>query len=478
MAEETNYTNTENNNIVIKRIPPHDLEAEQAVLGCMFFDIDGIRAAVDILRSSDFYRQDHQAIFAVMQELFNSGDPVDIITVKNRLEEKGLIDQIGGLEYLVSLNDLVATSVNCRKYCKIVSEKALLRRLIKAGGEISEASYEGKNTADEILQDAEKKIFDIVTDRRSEDFIPIRELISASVSSIEKASKNNSRITGIPTGFIDFDNKTAGLQNSDLILIAARPSMGKTAFALNIAQNVAIRKNIPTAVFSLEMSAGQLVNRFISSEAMVDANKLKTGRLEAGDWDSILTAIGDISQAPIYIDDTSTTPMEIRTKCRKLKLEHGLGLIVIDYLQLMSMGQNARRSDSMQQEVAAISKALKQIAKELDVPLIALSQLSRANESRKDKRPMLSDLRDSGAIEQDADIVCFLYREEYYEKENLDVKGKAEVIIAKHRNGPVATIPLKWLGMYTRFDNLAQDEYQNMADIVYGKRSDSADESE
>ncbi|MCD8214283.1 MAG: replicative DNA helicase [Clostridiales bacterium] len=449
----------ENTNIVIKRIPPNDVEAEQAVLGCMFFDIDGIRAAVDTLRSSDFYRPDHQAIFAAIQELFNSGEAVDIITVKNRLEEKGLLEQVGGAEYLISLSDIVGTSVNCKKYCEIVSDKALLRRLIKAAGEISEESYEGRDNVDNIMQNAEKLIFDIVTDRRSEDFIPIRELISSSISTIEEASRRNSRITGIPTGYLDFDYITAGLQNSDLILIAARPSMGKTAFALNIAQYVSVKKKIPTAVFSLEMSAGQLVNRFISSEARVDANRLKTGKLENDDWIKVLDAVGELSQAPIYIDDTSITPMEIRAKCRKLKLEQGLGLIVIDYLQLMSMGQNVRRNDSTQAEVAMISKSLKQIAKELDVPLIALSQLSRANESRKDKRPMLSDLRDSGAIEQDADIVCFLFRQEYYEPENTEVKGKAEVIIAKHRNGSVGSIFLKWLGMYTRFENMEREEF-------------------
>ncbi len=447
----------ENENILIKRIPPSDIEAEQAVLGCMFFDIDGIRAAVDMLRASDFYRPNNQSVFAAIQELFNSGEVVDLVTVKNKLEEKGQLDQAGGVEYLIGLTDLVGTSANCRKYAEIVSGKSLLRRLIRASGEIQEQSYEGRDSVDNILTDAEKKIFDIVTDRRSEDFISIRELISKSVADIEQAAKRNSRITGVPTGFIDFDYKTAGLQNSDLVLIAARPSMGKTAFALNIAQYAAVKKNIPTAIFSLEMSAGQLVNRFISSEARVESGKLRTGRLENDDWMKVLDAIGEISGSPIYIDDTSITPMDIRAKCRKLKLEHGLGLIVIDYLQLMSMGQSGRRSDSMQQEVALISKSLKQIAKELDVPVIALSQLSRANESRKDKRPMLSDLRDSGAIEQDADIVCFLYRQEYYEPENMDVKGKAEVIIAKHRNGSVGTIMLKWLGMYTRFENLEQE---------------------
>ncbi|MCD8239465.1 MAG: replicative DNA helicase [Clostridiales bacterium] len=449
----------ENQTVLLKRIPPSDIDAEQRVLACMFFDIDGIRAAVDTLSSQDFYRPDHQAIFSAIQELFNAGDAVDIITVKNRLEEKGLLEQAGGMEYIVELSTAVATSTNCDKYAKIVADKAVLRRLIKAAGDISEECYRGADNVDNILQDAEKRIYDIVTNRRSEDFIPIRELISASLSTMEEASKNNSPITGIPTGFIDFDYKTSGLQNSDLILIAARPSMGKTAFALNIAQYAAVKKKIPTAIFSLEMSAGQLVNRFISSEAMVDAGRIKTGRLENDDWLKVLDAVGEISEAPIYIDDTSITPMEIRAKCRKLKLEHGLGLIVIDYLQLMSMGQNTRRGDSMQQEVAQISKSLKQIAKELDVPLVALSQLSRANESRKDKRPMLSDLRDSGAIEQDADIVCFLFRQEYYEPENVDVKGKAEVIIAKHRNGSVGTILLKWFGAFTRFDNLEKDEY-------------------
>lgn len=451
--------NTENS--YINRIPPHDNDAEQAVLSCMLFDNEGIRISVESLRGDDFYNPAHREIFNGILDLYNSGKPVDLVTVKNKLEEMGVFEKIGGMEYMIILANLASTSAKTKYYVKIVSDKSILRRLIKASGEISELSYGNGENIDEIINVAEKNIFEISQNIKSEDFSHIHTVLIDTIDKIEKAASSNNSITGIETGFIDFDRKTAGLQNSDLILIAARPSMGKTAFALNIAQHAAVSCNVPTAIFSLEMSAEQLVNRLLCAEAMVDAQKVRTGGLDQEDWGNIAHAIGVLSESPIYIDDTSgITPLELRAKCRKLKLEKGLGLIVIDYLQLMNSG-STRRNESVQHEIAEISKSLKAIAREMNVPVIALSQLSRAVESRQDKRPMLSDLRDSGAIEQDADVVCFLYRDEYYNKES-EKKNQAEVIIAKQRNGPTGTVDLSWLGQYTKFGNLAPREYDTM----------------
>ncbi len=354
------------------------------------------------------------------------------------------------MPFLASISTATATSVNVKYYAHIVEEKSLLRRLIQTTTEVSRMSYEGKESVGFIMEKAEKGIFDVIQNRRTEQFANIREVAVDAFEKIEEAYKNKGRVTGIATGFTDFDAKTAGLQKSDLILLAARPSMGKTAFALNIVQNAAIRGNVPTAVFSLEMSKEQLVNRMLCSEAMLDAQKLRTGELEEKDWSALIEAMGPLSQAPIYIDDTpGISPMEIRSKCRRLKLEKGLGLIVIDYLQLMS---GNIRSDSRQQEISEISRSLKAIAREMEAPVVALSQLSRACEQRANHRPMLSDLRESGAIEQDADVVAFLYRDEYYFPET-EKKNQAELIIAKQRNGPVGTVELTWLGQQTRFGN-------------------------
>ncbi len=433
-----------------QNIPPHDDAAEQAVLGCMFLDKEAVATALEILRADDFYRPDHQRVFEAAEELFSAGIPVDVITIKNKLEEKQIFEQIGGLQFVVSISTAVASSVNVKHYAKIVEEKSLLRRLIKTASEVSQISYEGKEDVNFIMEKAEKGIFDIMQNRRTEEFASIRDIAVSAFEKIEDVYHNKGKVTGVATGFADFDAKTAGLQKSDLILLAARPSMGKTAFALNIVQNAAIRGNVPTAIFSLEMSKEQLVNRMLCSEAMMDAQKMRTGELVDSDWPVLIEAMGPLSQAPIYIDDTpGVSPMDIRSKCRRLKMEKGLGLIVIDYLQLMT---GNGKNESRQQEISEISRSLKAIAREMDAPVIALSQLSRACEQRADHRPMLSDLRESGAIEQDADLVAFLYRDEYYFPDS-EKKNQAELIIAKQRNGPTGTVDLTWMGQYTRFGN-------------------------
>ena len=433
-----------------QNVPPHDDAAELAVLGAMFLDREAASMALEVLQGADFYRPDHRQVFEAAEELYHSGIPIDMITVKNKLEEKQVFEQIGGISFLASISTAVGSSVNVRHYAAIVEEKAVLRKLIHAAGNISQMSYEGKTDINAIMDTAEKSIFDIMQNRHSDQFHHIRDIAVDSIEKIEDIYHSKGKLTGVPTGFVDFDHKTAGLQKSDLILLAARPSMGKTAFALNIIQNAAIRSNVPTAVFSLEMSREQLVNRMLCSEAMLDAQRLRTGELTDSDWTDLIQAMGPLSQAPIYIDDTpGVTPMEVRSKCRRLKVEKGLGLIVIDYLQLMS---GNGRTDSRQQEISEISRSLKAIAREMEAPVIALSQLSRACEQRADHRPMLSDLRESGAIEQDAVVVAFLYRDEYFFPDT-EKKNQAELIIAKQRNGPTGTVDLTWMGQYTKFGN-------------------------
>lgn len=433
---------------IFQNVPPHDDAAEMAVLGSMFLDREAASLALEILQGDDFYRPDHRMVFEAAEELYHGGIPIDMITMKNKLEEKGVFEQIGGVSFLASISTAVGSSANMRHYAAIVEEKSILRRLIRASSDISRLSYEGKESVNAIMDTAEKSIFDIMQKRHTDQFHHIRDIAVDSIERIEDIYHSKGKLTGVPTGFIDFDAKTAGLQKSDLILLAARPSMGKTAFALNIVQNAAIRSNVPTAIFSLEMSREQLVNRMLCSEAMLDAQKLRTGELSDSDWPELIQAMGPLSQAPIYIDDTpGVTPMEVRSKCRRLKVEKGLGLIVIDYLQLMN---GNGRTDSRQQEISEISRALKAIAREMEAPVIALSQLSRACEQRADHRPMLSDLRESGAIEQDADVVAFLYRDEYYFPDT-EKKNQAELIIAKQRNGPTGTVDLTWMGQYTKF---------------------------
>jgi replicative DNA helicase len=440
----------------IKGLPPYSLEAEQSVIGSMIMDREAIATGSESLMPDDFYQPDLKVIFEAIINLYNKNKAVDLVTLESKLKDEGVLDQIGGINYLSKLAVAVPTSAHIKNYAQIVKEKAVLRKLIKTSREIIDESYDGKNKLEDILTGAEEKIFNIMQDRRTEDFSSIKDLVVPTLNKIETIHKNQGKVTGIPTGFIDLDYKTAGLQPSDLILVAARPSMGKTAIALNMAQHAAIKENASTAIFSLEMSKEQLVNRLLCSEAMVDAQKVRTGDLEDEDWAKIASGSSVLSNAPIYIDDTpGITVSEMKAKCRKLKLEKGLDLILIDYLQLMS---GNGKTESRQQEISEISRSLKALAREMEAPVVALSQLSRACESRADHRPMLSDLRESGAIEQDADVVMFLYRDEYYNPES-EAKNQGELIIAKQRNGPTGTIHLVWMGQYTKFASMENRNY-------------------
>ena len=424
-----------NENSYVNRIPPHDNDAEQMVLACMLYpDEDGVRVAAENLLSDDFYSPAHKIIFNAFIDLYNNNKPVDFVMAKDKLESLGFLEQVGGVEYLVNLSGLAATTAKTKFYVDIVKQKAIFRKLIKVSDSIAASSYEGSEDADTIIANAEKDILEVSQNMNSNDFVSMDRVMAEVIENIDKVTRSNSRITGIETGFKDFDRLTAGLQNSDLILIAGRPSMGKTAFALNIAQYAAVEKRVPVAIFSLEMSKAQLGNRMLSAQALVDSSKLRVGNLTPEEFDSIAMAMGTLSAAPIEIYDTpGINPISMREKCRKLKLEKGLGLIVIDYLQLMEGTGNRNESD--QQRVSYISRSLKGIARELNVPVIALSQLSRGPEGRTDHRPMMSDLRESGAIEQDADVVCLLFREEYYKKDDPEVKNKGEVIVAKNGYG-------------------------------------------
>ena len=442
---------------VIKRIMPHSEEAEQSVVGSMLMDKDAILAASEIICGDDFYQNAYGVIFDSMVELFNEGKPVDLITLQERLKEKEVPPEISSLEFVRDLVAAVPTSANVRYYAQIVSDKAVMRKLIKMNDELSNICYAGNEPLESVLEKTEKSVFQLLQNRNAGEYVPIRQVVMNALEKVEKASKSKGTVTGIPTGFIDLDYKLSGLQPSDLVLVAARPSMGKTAFVLNIAQYVAFKKDKCTAIFSLEMSKEQLVNRLFSLESQVDAQALRTGNMKDSDWEKLIEAAGIIGQSNLIIDDTpSISISELRSKCRKYKMEHGLDLIIIDYLQLMS-GSVGGRSESRQQEISDISRSLKALARELNVPVIALSQLSRAVEQRPDKRPMLSDLRESGAIEQDADVVMFIYRDEYYNKDS-EYKKQAEIIIAKQRNGPVGTVHLAWLGEYTKFANLSRQE--------------------
>ena len=437
----------------VGKIPPHDIEAEQAVIGSMLTDMEAVVSSIENLKPEDFYREDNKLIFSAMVNLYNRSEPIDLITVKSELESMGKFDQVGGIEYLADLPEKVPTTANANKYIKIVEDKSTLRRLIKTANEIIELGYDPTEELDDIMEGAEKKIFNLMQDKNQKGYTPIKDILVDSFNQLEELYNRKQHITGVPTGFIDLDYRTAGLHGSEFILIAARPAMGKSAFVLNIAANAALKANIPVAIFSLEMSKEQMVNRILCSEAMVDSNKVRTGKLDEEDWAKLAEAIGPLSETGIYIDDTPGISItEIRAKCRKLKLEKDIGLVIIDYLQLVQ-GSSRRTQGSREQEIAEISRSLKILAKELDVPVIALSQLSRAVEQRPDHRPMLSDLRESGSIEQDADIVMFLYRDDYY-NEDSEKKDIAEVIIAKQRSGSTGTVDLGWLGSYTKFVNL------------------------
>ena len=436
---------------VLKRILPHSMEAEQSVIGSMIMDREAIVVASELVTGEDFYSRQYGILFETMVELNDEGKPVDLVTLQDRLKEKDVPPEVSSLEFVRDLITAVPTSANIKYYAGIVAEKATLRKLIRLNEEIANTCYAGKESLEVILEDTEKKIFEVVQKRNTGDFVPIRQVVMNAMERIERASKNKGAVTGIATGFADLDYRTAGMQPADLVLIAARPSMGKTAFVLNIAEHVAFKLNRTIAIFSLEMSKEQLVNRLFSLESKVDSQHIRTGQLSDQEWEKLIESAGVIGKSNLIIDDTPGISIaELRSKCRKYKLEHDLSMIVIDYLQLMS---GSGRTDSRQQEISDISRSLKAIARELSVPVLALSQLSRAVEQRPDHRPMLSDLRESGAIEQDADVVMFIYRDEYY-NHDTERPGIAEIIIAKQRNGPIGTVELAWLPNYTKFANL------------------------
>ncbi len=438
---------------LMKRVLPHSIEAEQSVIGSMLMDKEAIIAASEIVIARDFYQQQYGIMFETMVELFNEGKPVDLVTLQDRLKEKDVPPEVSSLDFVRDIITTVPTSANVKSYANIVREKAVLRRLIKVNEEIANTCYAGKEPLEQILASTEKSVFDLLQSRSSGEFVPIRQVALNVLEKIEAASKTQGTVTGIPTGFIDLDYKTSGMQPSDFVLIAARPSMGKTAFVLNLVDHVAVRKGLPCMIFSLEMSKEQLVNRMLAMESNVDSQKLRTGNLTDSDWDAIVEGIGVIGNSKLVIDDTPGISItELRSKCRKMKLEQGLSMIIIDYLQLMS-GSGGKSSESRQQEISEISRSLKALAREMNAPVVALSQLSRACETRTDHRPMLSDLRESGAIEQDADVVMFLYRDDYYNKDT-DMPNIAEVIIAKQRNGPIGTVNLLWQPEFTKFVNL------------------------
>ena len=433
------------------KVPPQDIEAEQAVVGSMLTDQDAVVAAIETLKPEDFYREDNKIIYEAILNIYNRAEPIDIITLKSELSSMGKLDAVGGLEYIAQLPDKVPTTSNVDRYIKIVQDKAMLRNLIKTANEIISLGYDQTEDVEDVMDHAEKKIFDVMQRKNQKGYTSIKDILIESFTKLEELYNQKQHVTGVPTGFIELDKKTAGLHGSELILIAARPAMGKSAFALNIGTYAATRANIPVAIFSLEMSKDQIGNRILCSEALVDSNNVRTGELNDEELSKLAETSGELSQAQIFVDDTpGISVMEIRAKCRKLKLGKNIGLVIIDYLQLI---QGSGKSSSREQEIAEISRSLKILAKEIDVPVIALSQLSRAVESRPDHRPMLSDLRESGSIEQDADIVMFLYRDDYYNEES-EKKNIAEVIIAKQRAGSTGTVELAWLGNYTKFANL------------------------
>jgi len=439
---------------VLKRILPHSIEAEQSVIGSMLIDKEAITIASEQINGDDFYGKQYGVLFDAMVELNDAGKPVDLVTLQQRLKEKGAPPEIYSLEYIRDVMAAVPTSVNVKYYAQIVAEKSVLRKLIRVNEEIANICYAQNDTLESILETSEKSIFDIVQKRNNNDFVPIRQIVMNAMNMIEEASKNRGAVTGIATGFLDLDYKTAGMQPSDLILVAARPSMGKTAFVLNIAQHVAFHEDKTVAIFSLEMSKEQLVNRLLSLESKVNSQAIRTGNMKDDEWERLIESADVIGSSKLLIDDTPGISFgELRSKCRKFKIENNLEMIIIDYLQLMT--GSGKNNESRQQEISDISRSLKALARELHVPVIALSQLSRAVEQRPDHRPMLSDLRESGAIEQDADVVMFIYREDYYNKDT-ELKNTAEIIIAKQRNGAIGTINLAWLPDYTQFANLAK----------------------
>ncbi|MCK8060882.1 MULTISPECIES: replicative DNA helicase [unclassified Fusibacter] len=433
------------------RIPPHNLDAEQSLLGAMILDQHAINEGMESLKSDDFYSEGHRIIFDAILEMSDQNRPVDIITLSDMLSSKGKLDAIGGIGYLTDLTDKGILTTNAKQYANIIEEKATLRQLIRTSTEILEQGY-SQVEATELIELAEKSIFDITQKKSNEGFTPIGRILTRAFEDIGRLAANEGMVTGITTGLVDVDKKTSGMQRSDMILIAARPSMGKTAFALNLCKNAAMMGGASVAIFSLEMAKEQLVQRMLSAEALVSMGAIKTGQLSEEDWPHLISAVGRLSKSKIFIDDTPAIGVtELRAKCRRLKAEHGLDVIMIDYLQLMS----GTKAESRQQEISTISRSLKSIAREMDCPVLALSQLSRAPEQRADHRPMLSDLRESGAIEQDADLAMFLYRDEYYFPDKEDNKNKAELIIGKQRNGETGTVELHWMGQFQLFRDLS-----------------------
>lgn len=438
--------------LTLGRMPPQNLEAEQAVLGAILLEAEALITVMERLRAEDFYSIAHQRIFDALIELNEDNKPLDFVTLVSRLQDRGEMEEVGGIGYLAKLSGAVPTAANVDYYAQIVEEKSMLRRLIRTATQIVSSGYAEGDDVNALLNDAEQRILELSNRRAAHGFISIRDVLMDVFERVEHLYNHKGGVTGIPSGFPDLDKMTSGFQRSDLIIVAARPSVGKTAFALNIAQNVAVRAGETVAIFSLEMSASQLVQRMICAESNVDAGRMRTGYLEGDDWEKLSMAIGSLSEAQVYIDDTpGITVADIRAKCRRLKKEKGLGMILIDYLQLIQ--GRGKSGENRQQEVSEISRTLKQIARELEVPVIALSQLSRGVEQRQDKRPMMSDLRESGSIEQDADIVSFLYRDDYYDKES-EKKNIIEIIIAKQRNGPVGTVELVFLKQFNKFVSL------------------------
>ena len=454
----------------IKKVQPNSPEAEQSVIGAMIMDRDAIADVIDIVNADDFYQKQNGILFEAMTELYREGKPVDLVTLQNKLKKKDVPESMKSLEFIRDLLEVVPTSANAKQYATIVREKATLRKLIKVTEDITTECYLGKDDVTEILDHTEKNVFGLLQQASGrEEFVPIDKVVLNTLDAIEEAASSAGRVTGIATGFTDLDYKLSGLHPSELIIVAARPAMGKTAFVLNIAQKAAVRDHVPTAIFSLEMSKEQLVTRMMAMEAMVDSQSIRTGDLQETDWEKIMESAGTIGRSPLIIDDTPGINItEIRAKCRKLKLEKNIGMVVIDYLQLIQ-GSN-KRGGSREQEISEISRSLKILAKELDVPVIALSQLSRAAEQRPDHRPMLSDLRESGAIEQDADIVMFLYRDDYYNQDS-EKKDIAEIIIAKHRNGATGEVNLAFEKNYSRFSDLAHIGPDGTSDGIRDIRS-------
>ena len=436
------------------KIPPQNLEAEQSVLGSVLLEPEALSRVLEVMAGDDFYREAHRKIFSSMLDLFRKGTPVDLITLTEILQNKGQLDEIGGASYLTSLTDAIPSAIHVDVYARIIREKSILRRLINRATEIASKGYSFTGDAEDLLDEAEKIIFEISEDKINPLVYPLSQIIKESMPVLENLYDRKEMVTGVPSGFTQLDKLTSGFQNSDLVIIAGRPSMGKTAFALNIARNAAVDYEVPVVVFSLEMSRQQLAIRMICSEAKVDSNKVRTGFFGDREWPKLTAAAGHLSEAPIFIDDSPTmTVLQMRAKARRLKAEQGLGLVVIDYLQLMKGREGSERRE---QEISEISRSLKALAKELNIPVIALSQLNRRPEGRDDKKPVLADLRESGAIEQDADVICFIFREEMYD-ENSKHKGIAEILLRKHRNGPTGSVPLKFFNEQTRFEDLAFD---------------------